>query len=300
MSAVELGKLCPLCVGLYGVNVALFAMALFSHPAGPKGGFKASFGAPKTGAFWLTIALAGIAVIGTQAVYSVQANDALALAKQRKTTPPLPIKVDIELGESPGRGPAKVSVVVVEFSDFECPHCKRLSQALKEAAAREPSLFRYHFKHYPMDSSCNDTLDGVMHERACAAAVAMVCAQRQGRAWEMHDRLFLNQRALGPAEIETYALSIGVDIEVFRACQQDKSALEAVRRDIAEGNSLGVQGTPTWFANGMREVGARDPDDLIGIFRHTKRVAEKEKEKEKEKAKPPTHEATPDPEKGGP
>jgi protein-disulfide isomerase/uncharacterized membrane protein len=308
MSAVELGKLCPLCVGLYAINVGLFAVALFTHPAGPKAGFRTSLGAPKTGAFWLTIGLVGAAAIGTQAVYSSRANDALALAKQKKKTKRPPVKVDIELGESPGRGPANAPVVLVEFSDFECPHCKRLSQALKDAAAREPELFRYHFKHYPMDASCNDGLDGVMHKRACAAAVAMVCAQRQGRAWQMHDRLFLNQRALGPAQIETYALSIGIDIEGFRACQKDKSALEAVRRDIAQGDRLGVQGTPTWFANGMREMGARDPDDLLGILRHTKRVAEKENAKENENenekenanAKPATDGTAPGPEKTGP
>ena len=110
-----------------------------------------------------------------------------------------------------------------------------------------------------------------------AAAAAMVCADRQGRAWKMHDLLFLNQRALQPNQIETYALSIGLDIESFRACIKDDATMEVVRQDIAEGDALGVQGTPTWFINGWKEVGARSPDDLIGIIQHRLRTDQKKK-----------------------
>jgi protein-disulfide isomerase len=295
MSVVELGKLCPLCVALYGINIALFAVALFSHPEGAKKGLSSCVSAPKTGVFGLSVVMVVAGVLGTQAIYSARANDADAVAKKNKPKDP-PKKMVVDVGQSPSRGPADAPAVLVEFSDFECPHCKRLSHALKEAAAREPKLFRYHFKHYPMDSSCNQNLEGKMHERACAAAVAMVCAERQGRAWEMHDRLFLNQRSLDPGHIETYALSIGVDIERFRACLQEPAALETVRQDIAQGESLGVQGTPTWFINGWKEVGARDPDDLIGIIQHTLRT-EKAKSKaaaEQKTAEKKAAENTPD------
>ena len=289
MSVVVLGKLCPLCVALYGINIVLFAVALFSHHEGAKAGLRGAVGSFKTGVFWLAVVLMAGGVLATQAMYSARATDAVAKSKNEKAAEP-PQKLDVEVGQSPGRGAADAPVVLVEFSDFECPHCKRLSEALKAAAAREPKLFRYHFKHYPMDSSCNRNLEGVMHERACAAAAAMVCADRQGRAWKMHDRLFLNQRALEPKQIETYALSIGLDIEVFRACVQDDATMEVVRQDIAQGDALGVRGTPTWFVNGWKEVGARAPDDLIGIIQHTLRV---EKAKKAKKAGAPQEDAAP-------
>lgn len=276
MSVVLLGTLCPLCVALYGINILLFAVALFSHPEGPKAGLGSSLGAFKTGAFWLTMLLLAAGVLTTQAMYSARAFAAVEQAKKNRAKAPAQ-KLDVLVGQSPGRGDAAAPVVLVEFSDFECPHCKRLADSLKAAAAREPTLFRYHFKHYPMDSSCNRNLEGVMHERACAAAAAMVCADRQGRAWKMHDLLFLNQRALQPNQIETYALSIGLDIESFRACIKDDATMEVVRQDIAEGDALGVQGTPTWFINGWKEVGARSPDDLIGIIQHRLRTDQKKK-----------------------
>ena len=285
MSAVALGKLCPLCIALYGINIALLAIALISHPKGAKSGLRGAFGAPKTKAFWMVVGALAMAILITQAMYAAR----VPTTPPPPPPPPPPAGV-VDVGQSPGRGNADAPVVLVEFSDFECPHCKRLSDSLKAAAAREPKLFRYHFKHYPMDSSCNKNLEGVMHERACAAAAAMICADRQGRAWKMHDLLFLNQRALAAQQIETYALSIGLDIEAFRACIADDATMEVVRQDIAQGDALGVQGTPTWFINGTsmsyREVGARDPDDLIGIIQHTMRT-DKAKKAAAEKAAAP-------------
>ncbi len=118
-----------------------------------------------------------------------------------------------------------------------------------------------------------------MHQNACDASVAMVCAQRQGKAWEMHDTIFENQKSLSKSVYTTFAAKIGIDPESFGACMSDASALAEVKANIDQGIELQVDGTPTWFVNGIRQVGARPAPELVAIFEHLAR--------EKRKAKTP-------------
>ncbi|MCA9541009.1 MAG: thioredoxin domain-containing protein [Myxococcales bacterium] len=275
VSKLSVGKLCPLCLMLYGVNLGLFVAAWLGHPDGGRAAFARVHRVVGLKQTWLTLGVLVVATIGTQSVYAHRARAASEEAAKRRAATEVR-RFEVALGDSPGRGPADAAVVVVEFSDFECPYCKRLSESLKAVAEAEPGLVRYYFKHFPMDNACNATIQGPMHQDACRAATAMVCANRQGRGFELHDLMFKNQQALGREALKGYAAQVGIDAETFDACLDDPSALEEVKRDIAQGVELGVKGTPMWFANGWRQIGARDPEGLRAILLQARRDAEKE------------------------
>ncbi len=276
VSATDIGKLCPFCMGLYGINLGLFLTAGFTHPAGWGGGFKRLGGAIPTKAFGLTLAVMLVATLIAQGVYAHQAEGAAARAEQMKQVAEMrkPAKLEVEVGQAPGKGPADAPVVVVEFSDFQCPHCRRLAESLEAAQKAMPGKVRYHFKHFPMDPSCNRMVKGRGHDKACEAHVGMVCAQRNGRGWEMHDLIFQNQRNLGRDALITFAGQLGIDVEAFGACLDDPAALAVVQADIEQGIALGVPGTPVWFANGWREVGARDPQTMKAMLEQRLRQAQ--------------------------
>jgi protein-disulfide isomerase len=173
---------------------------------------------------------------------------------------------EIDVGALPGRGPADAPVVIVEYSDFECPFCQILAKGLKDAQAEKPGLFRYYFKHSPMDQACNPNIKRAFHEDACRAAYAAECARKLGKFWEMHDTMFENNKRLAEKDLLGYAAKQGLDPDAFAACMKDPATDTAIKQDIAEGRANGVDGTPTWFVNGWRVVGARRPADLINLI----------------------------------
>jgi protein-disulfide isomerase len=149
-------------------------------------------------------------------------------------------QVPIAVGESPVRGAPMAPITVVEFSDFECPHCARAHPVLERLVREHDGDVRVVYKNYPLDG----------HTYAREAARASVAAQRQGKFWEMHDLLFANQLHLAKADIERYAQQIGLDMARFRADLEDPATEARVAADRALGTELGIQGTPTLFVNG--------------------------------------------------
>lgn len=269
VSATDVGKLCPFCMALYGINLGLLLTAGFTHPEGWGGGLRRLGGAITSKAFALTVAVLVVATVAAQGFYAHRAQGAAKFAEKQKQIADMrkPAQFDVEVGDAPGKGPADAAVVVVEFSDLQCPHCKSLADSLAAAQKAMPGKLRYHFKHFPMDPACNRIVDGRGHPQACEAHVAVVCAQRMGKAWPMHDLIFANQRSLGREALIGFAGQIGVDVEAFGACLDDPSALAVVKADIEQGIKLGVPGTPVWFANGWREVGApRSAEILQGML----------------------------------
>ncbi len=279
MSVAVIGKLCPLCMVLYGINITLLITAWKGHPEGGLIALKRSGQLLKSPSLWATVVVlttsvpvANIIDAHHSAAAASQAPKKTDITEQKPAELPT---VDVAIGNSPTHGPKTALIEVVEFSDFECPYCRRLADNLKEASRLAPDLFRYTFKHFPMDSSCNRSLEGIMHQNACDAAVAMVCAHRQGKAWEMHDAVFVNQKNLSKPVYTTFAAKIGIDPERFGACMSDPSAMAEVKADIDQGIKLEVDGTPTWFVNGIRQVGARPAPELVAIFEHLAREKKK-------------------------
>jgi len=146
----------------------------------------------------------------------------------------------IDLSDAPSFGPASAEVTVVEFADFQCPACARTVQLLDQLVSDFSPHVRIVFKHYPLPS----------HPQAESAARAAVAAQLQGKFWEMHHKLFAGQKLLSPESIEEYARDAGLDVARLKADAASPDSLARVRKQLAEGNRIGVASTPSLFING--------------------------------------------------
>ena len=149
---------------------------------------------------------------------------------------------------SPAKGgPAGAAVTLVEFSDFQCPFCSRVTGTLDQIEKAYGDKVRIVFKHLPLR----------MHSRAPLAHAASEAANRQGKFWPMHDRIFANQRELSEAKYLEYAQEIGLDVGRFKKDMASTSVKARVDADAAEAAALGVTGTPGFFVNGYFLSGAK-------------------------------------------
>lgn len=148
------------------------------------------------------------------------------------------------------KGTLDSGVVVTEFADFECPHCKLAGFYVKDIAHRYGDRVGFVFKNYPLGTDCNDNLKRNVHPDSCEAAIGVQCAKRQGAFWPFHDSTFDNQGALGRSKLLSIAGQLSLDVDAFEECLEKDSLLAEVREQVAQGRNAGLSGTPTFFVNG--------------------------------------------------
>ena len=178
-----------------------------------------------------------------------------AAAPAAPTGPPLPAFVSLE--DDPAMGSATAPVAIVEFSEFQCPFCRRYQDQtmaqIKEQYV-DTGKVRYVFRDFPLD----------MHANAKPAALAAYCAARQNAFWPMHDALFTNQQRLGPPLFDELAHTLKLDIAAFEACLKQPDAQKEVEADTAYGQSIGVSGTPTFFIGRLKDGKLVNPQKITG------------------------------------
>jgi protein-disulfide isomerase len=155
------------------------------------------------------------------------------------------------------QGPADAEVTLVEYGDYECPHCGRAYPIVKRVQKHFGKRLRFVFRNFPL---------GEMHPHAEGAAEAAEFCGAQGKFWEMHDLIYENQERLsGPLYLEL-AQKIGVTPAALRASLEKREFLARVRADFTGGVRSGVNGTPTFFINGQRHDNAFDYEDLVAAI----------------------------------
>jgi len=155
---------------------------------------------------------------------------------------------NVSADDSPARGPAGALVTIIEFSDFQCPFSKLyFDNTLPLILSNYGNSVRYVYRYFPLTP---------IHPEAEKAAEAAECAREQGRFWEYHDMLFQNQNALDVVDLKEYAAKLGLDESAFDQCLDSDKYAPEVEKDIEDGKSYGVGGTPTVFINGRKVVGA--------------------------------------------
>jgi protein-disulfide isomerase len=154
-------------------------------------------------------------------------------------------------------GPPDAPIELVEYGDFECPHCGRAFVIVQQLRKELGDRLRFAFRHFPLAK---------MHPHARKAAEAAEAAGAQGKFWEMHDLLFTNNAALQLGNIARYAESLGLDMQRFNSEIQNDTYAARVQEDLASGIRSGVNGTPTFFLNGKRHNGGYDYESLIGAI----------------------------------
>ena len=152
------------------------------------------------------------------------------------------------------QGPPDAPVTLVEYGDYECPHCGKAFPALEEIRLILGDSLRLAFRHYPINLS---------HTHAEMAAQAAEAAGAQGRFWEMHAKLFLNQDALDRSSLERYAIEVGLDVARFHMDLATGAYRERIWEDVQSAEESGVTWTPTFFINDERFGYA---PDLKGLF----------------------------------
>lgn len=150
------------------------------------------------------------------------------------------------------KGSKSAKVTVVEFSDFQCPFCKRAAGNAEAITKAYGDKVRVVFRHFPLP----------MHDRAHKASEAAQCMNDQGKFFEYHDKLFANNTALTDADFSKYVTELGGDVAKFEECFKKEKYKAKIDKDIADGQKYGVSGAPTYFINGNMVVGAVSFDEL--------------------------------------
>jgi len=148
---------------------------------------------------------------------------------------------------APSRGNPEAKLAIVEFSDFQCPFCRRVGPTLEQIEREYGDQVRIVFKHLPL----------AMHAKAPAAHAASEAAHRQGKFWQMHDLIFSDQANMSPEKYVEYAKQLGLDVDRFQRDVASADVKSRIDADSQEAARLGVTGTPAFFVNGRFLSGAQ-------------------------------------------
>ena len=167
------------------------------------------------------------------------------------TEEPQFVRYEIPADGFPSIGPEDAPITIVEFSDYQCPYCRRWHEQVYESLlAAYPGKIRLVYRQFPLTS---------IHPDAFPAAEAAMCAGDQNAYWQYHDKLFSDD-ALGSAVYSQYAQELGLDMTAFEACVTEQKFQQTIQDDLDFAVNLGVRSTPTFFINGLAIVGAQPLD----------------------------------------
>jgi protein-disulfide isomerase len=167
------------------------------------------------------------------------------------TEQPQFVRYDVASEGFPSIGPADAPITIVEFSDYQCPYCRRWHQEVYQPLLTAyPGQIRLVYRHLPLTS---------IHPDAFSAAEASMCAGEQNAYWQFHEKLF-SSNALGGSVYSQYAQELGLDMKTFESCLTERKYQQAVQSDLDFAVNLGVRSTPTFFINGLAIVGAQPLD----------------------------------------
>ena len=255
IASARIGSLCPLCMASYAINFLLLTTGVVWLKRSGIG-----IGAAITADFAALTARPGLtSAVLILGCISVVVLHLIVRPYWKKPgwadLPPLSSGTD-----SGGRhwfGAKTPAVEIVEFSDYECPHCRGAHKDIRILVARQPDRIRLVHRHYPLDTACNPRLARPFHKHACRLAEAAECAGQQGRFWEMNDAIYSIQETIKADKVDPMELAVrlGLDRPTFWKCFEGLAASGAVSRDVQDGIRLGLRGTPTFVVGGQLFLG---------------------------------------------
>lgn len=178
------------------------------------------------------------------------------LSRKEEAARKEPVRLSLSLNQGPSKGDQSAQIIVVEFSDYECPFCARHFREILPRLERQyisTGKIQYFFRNFPIETA---------HKNAMLAAEAALCADDQGKYWEMHDSLFATQAALQKDRVLDHAKTLGLDLGAFNRCLDLKIKQEIVRKDVRSGATAGVSGTPMFFIGVAKKAGKEGGNQL--------------------------------------
>lgn len=170
---------------------------------------------------------------------------------QQPSTQPQPVaRTQVSEDDDPVMGDANAPVTIIEFSDYQCPFCARFwSDTLPQIKKNyiDTGKVKLVYRDLPLS----------FHANAQSAAEAAECADDQGKFWEMHDKLFANYNSLSVSSYKQWASELGLNSAQFDECLDSGKYTSEVQKDLQDGSAAGISGTPSFFINGIKVVGAQ-------------------------------------------
>lgn len=161
-------------------------------------------------------------------------------------------RYDIPTDGDPSIGPEDAKITIIEFSDYQCPYCKRWNDEVFDRLLQEyPKDVRFVYRDFPLTS---------IHPEAFPAAEAADCAGEQNAYWDFHRALFSQKYGLDQGAYQKYASELGLDTTAFAQCLKDNRYSDEINSDLNYAADLGISSTPTFFINGIALVGAQPYD----------------------------------------
>ena len=194
--------------------------------------------------------LVGYVAWGRDTAVAAAPAAAAAVAQQpaAATAAPQYRRYEIPTDGYPSLGPDDAEIIIVEFSDYQCPFCRKFhDETYQSLLDAYPGQIRFVYRNLPLTS---------IHPNAMPAAVASLCANDQDAYWDYHEKLFSSE-TLDEATYIQYAADLDLNVDTFTACLSDGSHDAFIQEDMQFALDLGVQSTPTFFVNGLAIVGAQ-------------------------------------------
>jgi protein-disulfide isomerase len=254
ISTLVIGALCILCTASWLTSFALLAAAYRAcRPEGPLAAVRGDLALLRERKVTTAVlALAGVALVALV----VAAFPRYGSGAQRNLGVPLPAGSAVQAAnESQSKGP----LVIVEFSDYQCPACARAYFDMKTLLAGRQGI-QVVRRQFPLDSACNSALKRRLHPGSCDLAKVGICAEAQGKLEPMEDALFANQQAGRP--VEELARASGLDMQKLAACLASAETEARLQSDIETGIRIGLKATPTFVVGGRQYAGALPPEAL--------------------------------------
>jgi len=165
-------------------------------------------------------------------------------------------RVNVASAGHPWTGGKDARVTIVEFSDFQCPYCRSAESTIKPLREKYRDQMKLVYMDFPLG----------FHTHAMDAARAAQCADAQNKFWPYHDALFANQSKLTPADLKATAAKLGLNATAFNTCFDKNQPDGTIRQEMAQGQALGITGTPTFFINGRQLTGAQPSEKFEEII----------------------------------
>ena len=285
---LDVGAACGLCLGTYGVNLALAVLfrawerrlpdaVRWSRLLPSLRGLRGTDAEHHREAFKacaLGVALVCLGALHVGAVLPFARAHASGVDRVRDLTARIvssPPTVDMTRFEGqPSLGPEDAALWIAAVGDFQCAYCRSLARSLERWRDARPDLLRVFFVHSPLSSECNPLVPEVVHEDACWLAAAAEAAHNQGRFWELHDHLFaLPPNAVSPERVRADLAALGVDAERFELDLAQGRGAERIARDVELCRELGLSTTPSLVFGGHVVRGGLPPwmfDELMATL----------------------------------
>jgi protein-disulfide isomerase len=164
----------------------------------------------------------------------------------------------------PWVGGSQPRIVIHEFTDYECPHCRKAHLMVRKLLSKYADRIRVVHRYFPLSSTCNSSIQSEFHRRACELCAVAACAGKQGRFFEMNDFLFQHAQEIREQSLTARQIAqrLELDLNQFDCCLADKTTMDPVKADVEEGILLGIKGTPAFVIDGTVYYG-KIPDEAV-------------------------------------